>query len=73
MAGLARIEHMVTKFRRAVQALDYRLIAECIHEFELVGKLDERQIYRLALAAEPGLAFDAWQDIVRAARERHSS
>lgn len=62
---------MLTKFRQAVQARDYQLIAQHVREYANVTKLTEREIYRIALSAEPGLSQDTWQDIVQTAMERH--
>jgi len=62
---------MLIKFRHAVQARDYQLIAQLVRAYENVVKLTEREIFRLALSAEPDLAFDVWRDVVKTARERH--
>ena len=61
---------MPKTFKVAVRATDYKLIAQCVHQY-VVEWLTERQIFRLALAAEPELAFDTWSDIVKTAMERH--
>jgi hypothetical protein len=60
-------------FKAAVRVTDYKLIAQCVREYTTAGKLTEREIFRLALAAEPELAFDTWSDIVKTAIERHPS
>lgn len=62
---------MLTKFRQAVRARDYQLIAQYAREYANVVKLTEREIYRIALSAEPDLSQDTWQDIVLTAMERH--
>lgn len=64
---------MLNKFRRAVRSRDYQLIAELVREYETVVKMTEREIHRLARSAEPDLEFEAWQDVVKTARERHPS
>ena len=56
--------------KAAVKANDYKLIAENVRGFRKAG-LSDREIYRMALAADPNLDFDTWTDTVTTALEKN--
>lgn len=58
---------MLRKFRSAVQARDYATLAPLLQDYKNVVQLSDREIYRIALSAEPDLSLEQWIDIVKTA------